>query len=417
MPHVSPLSETLVGRIDTGAATLSDDLVSIRRFLHSHPEPSGEERETTQYLHAKLEEAGVTARIMPRGVGLVADIEIGSPASSSPLIAIRADLDALRMPDAKQVEYRSQREGVCHACGHDVHSTVVLGAALVARQLAEAGKDAVEGGHRLRLIFQPAEETSQGARWMVEDGALEGVSSILGLHVDPERRCGEVGIRYGVMTAFCDDVSITVEGHGGHAARPHHSRDPVAAACHLVGTLYEFLPRTVDTRNPNVFTVGQINGGYANNVIPERVDIRGTLRCTDPQSWTTLKERILEICVSVERATGTRVRCTFDDPLPGVDNDPTVTGVLEQAAKSVVGDEQVQRIDKPSLGGEDFAVYQQYVSGAMMRLGCARPDIPQPHYLHSPNFDVDERTIALGSRILLHAALALGTDTRPEFAI
>ncbi len=420
MNETTPLLPAELGRvIDDQSGRLEDELVRIRRFLHSQPEPSGEERETTRYLHAKLEEYGVSARIAGRGVGIVADLDLGNPSDDTPLIAVRADIDALRMPDAKQVEYRSQREGLCHACGHDVHSTAVLGAAAVARRVGElVPSDALdERGHRLRLIFQAAEETSEGARWMVEDGALEGVSAILGLHVDPERPCGGVGIRYGVMTAYCDEVDVEVVGHGGHAARPHHTRDPIAAAAHLVGTLYEFLPRAVDSRNANVFTVGRIEGGYAPNVIPEKVQLQGTLRTTDPSSWTFLKERILEICVAVERATGTRVRCQFSSPLAGVNNDAYVTGVLESAARSVAGAEHVQRIEKPSLGGEDFAVYQEHVPGSMMRIGCAVPGVAQSPYLHSPHFDVDERVITLGSRILLRAALALGTAPQRDYAI
>ena len=407
-------------RIDSCVANLEQTLVEIRRHLHAHPEASGEEVETSEHIAQRLAEVGLEPRVYRRGIGVSADVTIGQPSDDAPLIALRSDMDALRMVDQKDVEYRSQTLGVTHACGHDVHATVVLGAALAGESLREIGvkepglRQAGLRGARLRLIFQPAEETSEGASWLVEQGVLEGVDAILGLHVDPERLVGQVGVRYGIMTANCDEVAFTIDGHGGHAARPHHTVDSVAAAAQLVGALYQFLPRAVDSRDPSVFTVGVVSGGYAPNVIPERVELRGSLRTTDLHARETLKRRIADIVDGVEEVSGASIRHEFLNPLKSVDNDPRMASVLEDAAERVVGRENVTLIDRPSMGGEDFSVYLTHVPGAMLRLGCSAPGVEPPLFLHSPFFDLDERVIGLGTRILIRAALLASERLVPK---
>lgn len=382
------------------------ELIAIRRHLHSRPEPSGEEVETSRYVAERLRRAELNPRVCRNELGVVVDVTLGRPPADAPLIAVRADMDALRIPDRKRVEYASQVPTVGHLCGHDAHTAMVLGTALAG--LAGDGSPALpaENGLRLRLLFQPAEETSEGAEWLIDQGALDGVAAILGLHVDPERTIGEVGIRYGVLTANCDEVTITVEGRGGHAARPHHAVDPVAASAHLISTLYEFLPRSVDSRNASVFTVGNISGGFAPNVIPDRVELHGTLRTTDPQSRERLKERLQAICAAAGQTCGATVRVEFSRPLQAVVNDAHVTEALEQASRRVVGPENIIFIDRPSMGGEDFAMYLDHVPGAMLRLGCGGAGGDSP-FLHSPFFDIDERALALGTRILLRSALWL----------
>lgn len=390
---------------------LGDEVIRIRRHLHSHPEPSGEEVETSAYLARRLNDAGVSARVCRSDagnpVGVIADLTIGRPADDCPLIAIRADIDALRMPDEKDVEYRSLNPGVTHACGHDAHASIALGLALAAAELDGATFGRAElAGLRLRFLFQSAEETSEGARWLVDQHALDDVHAILGLHVDPERRAGEVGVRYGTLTANCDEIDIRVDGHGGHAARPHHSHDPISAAAQLIGALYQQLPRAVDSRHPAVFTIGQITGGYAPNVIPERVDLRGTLRTTDLETRQTIKLRVESICNGIAEATGTSIAARFSVPLGSVNNDPRVTAVVEAAARRVLGSENVHIIERPSMGGEDFSVYLDRVPGSLMRLGCGRPGMKSP-FLHSPLFDIDERILNPGMKILIRAAMLL----------
>lgn len=270
-------------------------------------------------------------------------------------------------------------------------------------------------GLKLRFIFQPAEEESVGANWMVEQGAVDDVDAILGLHVDPERTLGTVGIRYGTLTAACDDVEIVVVGKGGHSARPHHTQDPIAAAAHLISALYEFLPRSVDSRNASVFSVGKIHGGTLPNVIPDRVEILGSLRTLDEPTRVRLKDRIEEIVHGAKEASGATMHLRFHMSIDPVHNDPRCTAALEAASRNVLGDESVQIIHQPSMGGEDFSAYLTRVPGAMLRLGCAPPGFSAP-FLHAPDFDVDERVLTLGTRILLRAAVYLASDRQPPHA-
>ena len=261
-------------------------------------------------------------------------------------------------------------------------------------------------GLRLRFIFQPAEETAEGGQWMVEQGAVDGVAAILGLHVDPERSLGQVGIRYGALTANCDEVEIVVTGQGGHAARPHQTRDPIAAAVQLASALYQQLPRAVDSRNLAVFSLGRFAGGTLPNVIPQQVELLGTLRTLDPAVRQTLQARIRGIVDGIAAATGTQMSLRFFESIDGVVNDEGVTQALEAAARRVVGDAGIEHITLPSLGAEDFSAYLTRVPGAMLRLGIAPAGSKSP-YLHAPDFDIDERALALGVRILLRAALLL----------
>jgi amidohydrolase len=431
---------------------LEDRLISIRRHLHAHPEPSCEEQETSRYIAEQLSAVGIDARLCRDGLGVLADARFGEPDDESPLIAIRADIDALRIQDTKTTSYASTVPGISHACGHDAHATIVLAAALCAANCRP--NDSTPGGRvssaadgpardtrglpagqtpppdgdspgesnlppstgaRLRFLFQPAEETSEGARWLVEQGAVDGCSAILGVHVDPERPVGTVGIRYGTLTANCDEVQILVEGKGGHSARPHHTRDPIAAAATLVSLLYQYLPRSVDSRSPSVFSIGKIAGGTLPNVIPERVEIRGSLRTLSSDHRETIKQRIEEIVHGVKEASGTSIHLQFLTPIDAVHNDTVVAAALEQASRRVVGDEGIDLIDQPSMGGEDFSGYLTRVPGALLRLGCAPPGFAAP-FLHAPDFDIDERALALGTRILLRAALILATHPDGESA-
>ena len=212
-------------KVDDSIHRIGQRLVEIRRHTHSNPEPSGEELETTAFIAAELSNDGLAPKVCQQDIGLVADFAIGAVDQGSSTIAIRADIDALRLPDQKDVPYKSQVNGICHACGHDVHTAIALGSAFTLSAIAdEFGGGA---GAKLRFIFQPAEETCEGARWMVEQGVLDGVDSIIALHVDPELPAGVVGLRSGSLTASCDEVDILIEGRGGHGARPHQLTIPL----------------------------------------------------------------------------------------------------------------------------------------------------------------------------------------------
>lgn len=429
-PNPSPISpsQTLSlwePHLDRQVEQLEARLIEVRRHLHAHPEPSREERETSLFLAEQLTNAGLDARLCRDGLGVTAEAVLGEVDETTPTIAIRADIDALRIQDTKTTAYASTHPGLSHACGHDAHATMVLGAALCVASCGEEGTPPTNGasrnsgGVRLRFLFQPAEETSDGARWLVEQGAVDGCEAILGVHVDPERPVGTVGVRYGTLTANCDEVEIVIEGKGGHSARPHHTLDPIAASASLVSLLYQYLPRSVDARSPSVFTIGKISGGTLPNVIPERVELRGSLRTLDADSRETLKDRIEDIVHGVKEASGTVIHLQFLTPIDAVHNDPVVMAALERAASRVLGDEGIQSITQPSMGGEDFSGYLTRVPGALLRLGCAPPGFAAP-YLHAPDFDIDERALTIGTRILLRAALLLanrGDDSAENYSI
>ncbi|MDA1013100.1 MAG: amidohydrolase [Planctomycetota bacterium] len=398
---------------DQAVSDRENEFIRIRRQLHAHPEPSWEERRTTRYLADLLRGAGLEPRVCDRDVGLFVDLAVGTPAADAPLIAMRADIDALRITDEKDVEYKSTMPGVSHACGHDAHSAIACGAALTCRGLTPDGSDlaaadpeSATSGMRLRFLFQPAEESAQGAEFLVEQGAMQGVDFALGLHVDPERTVGTVGIRYGALTAYCDEVEIVVTGQGGHGARPFQSNDPITAAAQLINALHVLLPRSVDARDPSVFTVGRIAGGHASNVIPDSVCLNGTIRAAAVDTRDTIRRRLREIAAGTAQSTGTQIEVNVFNSLDGVLNDPAVTSAMESSALRVVGDGRIDFIDKPSLGGEDFSMYLKYAPGAMLRLGCTPPDA-SPRLLHTTNFDIDDRALAVGVKILVKTAMLL----------
>jgi amidohydrolase len=412
--------------IDRWLDEFTPRLIEARRHLHAHPEASREERETSRFVARQLEAAGLEVKLGRDGLGVIAEGALGPADASTPLIAIRADLDALRVQDTKTTPYASRHPGLCHACGHDAHAAIVLGVGLCLSAASfaagPAGAAAPRGeavaaltrGVRVRCLFQPAEETADGARWLVEQGAVDGVDAILGIHVDPERALGVVGLRDGPMTAHCDEVEMVVEGMGGHSARPHHTRDPIAAAAHLVSSLYGFLPRSVDARCPSVFSIGRMAGGILPNVIPDRVEIRGTLRTLDAETRAKLKDRIEDIVHGVRETSGTTIHLRFINPIDAVYNDPFVAGALREAAIQMLGPASVETIRHPSMGGEDFSGYLTRVPGAMIRVGVAPPGFAAPFLLlHAPDFDIDERAIPLAARILLRAALRLSNAAAP----
>jgi amidohydrolase len=387
--------------IDDSAACL----VELRRSLHMHPEPSGQELQTSLQLYQLLTEKKLPVRMGPEGSGVVVE----SRDQKAPRrIALRADIDALRIQDEKHVAYRSCVPEVMHACGHDVHTTTVIGALSAIDKLRQSGE--LPWPVTWRAIFQPAEETSEGARAMIGAGALEGVDAIVSLHVDPTRRAGSIGVRAGVFTASCDMLRITIHGRGGHAARPHESADPIAAAAQLISTLYQFIPRATDSQDAVVVSFGQIHGGQNANVIPEQVTLEGTLRTLSQKVRERTIANIATIVDGIERVTGTRLELSYDVGTPSVDNDSELTDLIARAARDLLGPAHVATMPRPSMGSEDFAAYLQHVRGAMFRLGCAGERLPWPG-LHTPTFDVDEKCIAVGAKILARTVVEWSKPT------
>jgi amidohydrolase len=289
---------------------------------------------------------------------------------------------------------------------------IALAAAEMLSQLRQRLPESHVPASRVRFVFQPAEETAEGAAWMVDEGAVAGASAVLGLHVDPTIPAGKVGIRYGVLTAQVDEVGITVSGRGGHAARPQHTTDPLGTAALLISSLYQVVPRRADALVPTVFTIGTVHGGTASNVIPELIELTGTLRSTDRVVRQQVMESVQRTCAGIAAATGSDISVAFTSPLGSVNNDVTVMSAFEASAIQVLGGQNLVLIEKPSMGGEDFAVYLDHVRGAQFRLGCAGPEGDWP-LLHSPVFDVDETAIPIGARIMARAALMLSLMAPP----
>jgi amidohydrolase len=395
---MSTWRQSIDAYVDTHTARWS----RLRRYLHAHPEPSREEFQTTRFLAEQLEAAGVAVRVASSGRGLVAE-----PARQDRLarVALRADMDALRIRDAKDVAYRSSRDGVMHACGHDAHATMALGAASALwHARAELPQAAA-----WRAIFQPAEETGEGALEMIDAGAMQNVRAIVALHVDPDLEVGRVSYRSGVLTAHCRELHVVITGRGGHAARPHLAIDPIAVAVSFLGSVYQFVPRSVDSREPAVITFGCIQGGSSANVIPERVELKGTIRTLSPQAAARVEEQVRQIAAGLGGASQARIDVEFRDVTAAVINDPQVTTACVAAAREVVGRENVEEIPLPSMGGEDFAAYLRHAPGCLLRLGVAAPDRPR-HFLHTPLFDIDERALALGIRVLARGVVLLATS-------
>ena len=382
--------------LDSWLARHESDLVAVRRKLHAHPELSGLERGTTALLVDRLRRAGLAPRVLPGGTGLICDIGTGAG-----MVALRADIDALPLVDAKPVPYRSTVGGVCHACGHDAHSAVVLGAGLVLARAAAAG--ALPG--RVRLIFQPAEETVPGgAVEVVASGALSDVQRIFAVHCDPRLETGRVGLRVGPITAACDGVEVRLGGPGGHTARPHLTVDLVYALGKVITQVPGLLSRRADPRDGVSLVWGAVEAGVAGNTIPERGVLRGTVRMLRREAWDDAEGLVRRLIEEVVAPTGADAEVRYERGVPPVVNEETSVAMLREASVAAVGPSAPDDTEQ-SLGGEDFAWYLDHVPGAMARLGVRAPEDSGPYLdLHQPTFDIDERALAVGVRLLAQVA-------------
>ena len=388
-----PLLWQDLGLEETLAAALPE-LLLLRRHLHQHPELSGHEQQTAALVAGELRRWGWQVREGVGRTGVVAELgpsqcPDGSPA---PLVALRVDMDALPIEERTELDYASSRQGLMHACGHDIHTAVGLG---VAKLLASvAGR--LE--NRVRLLFQPAEETAQGAAWMKADGAMDGVQALFGVHVFPSLPVGTVGVRSGSLTAAAGELEIEVLGESGHGARPHQSTDAIWIAARVVSGLQEAISRRLDALHPVVVSFGRIEGGKAFNVIADHVRLLGTVRCLDLELHGQLPGWIEETVQALCRGHGGEARVHYRTISPPVHNDPALTALVADAAVELLGREQVQWLEQPSLGAEDFAELLEGTRGTMFRLGVAGPQGCTP--LHSNTFRPDEDCLAVGIRLL-----------------
>jgi amidohydrolase len=385
----------MLSHIKDLAANLAPRLIEIRRHFHSHPELSGHEYQTAAYISGVLSSCGLRVK---EGVGKVGIVgELVGAGTDDRLLAIRADMDALPIQERTQLDFASRQPGVMHACGHDVHSTVGLGTAMVLSQLGVTLPGTV------RFLFQPAEEIAQGAQWMVQDGAMSDVSAVLGAHVFPSIPAGVIGIRYGALTAAADDLELTILGESGHGARPHEATDAIWIAAQVITALQQAISRTQNPLRPVVLTIGKISGGRAPNVIADQVQLLGTVRSLHPETSAALPDWIEQIVAGICQTYGARYELNYRHGVPSVQNDLDLTKLLESCAREAWGNSGVQIIPEPSLGAEDFSVYLQEAPGSMFRLGVGFTD--QRNYpLHHPQFVVDEAAIVTGVVTFAYAA-------------
>jgi amidohydrolase len=403
----------LVSDLDAFLKVREREFIDFRRDLHANPETGYAERRTTRLVAARLSAAGLAPVILPRGTGLLTDIGTGeSPGDTErAVVALRADLDALPMTDEKDVPYRSTVPGACHACGHDVHTSVLLGTGLFLATRAEAGL--LPG--RVRLIFQPAEEVGTGAQDVIAAGGLASVGRIFALHCDPRLDVGKVGVRSGAITAACDYVKVTVTGPGGHTARPHLTADVVYALGKIVTELPAALSRRVDPRSSLSLVWGRMSAGSAANAIPDEGIAEGTVRCLDDEAWRDAPAMVEGLVQAVAAAYGVTAELSYLRNVPPTVNESASAGMFSTAAAAALGPDAVITT-KQSLGGEDFAWYLESVPGALARLGTRAAGAVVQHDLHQPSFDVDERAIGIGIRALAATALTALTANHPDRA-
>jgi amidohydrolase len=397
---VARLTEANAGRIlDGWSRDHHAELVAVRRHLHAHPELGFAEHETTAFLEERLTAAGLRPRRLEAGTGLVCDV---GDDVDGPVVVLRADIDALPLADLKDVPYASTRDGLCHACGHDVHTTVLLGVAL-----ALASLDLLPG--TVRCVFQPAEEQVPGGGLeVVDQGVLAGATRAFALHCDPSLQAGKVGLRTGSITAACDRVEVTLTGPGGHTARPHLTVDLVHALGLVVTEVPGLLSRLVDPRSSLSLVWGAVSAGVAANTIPEIGQLRGTLRVLDRSVWNEAEDLVRRLVTEVAAPSGAAVSIEYVRGVPPVVNDPRSVALFRSAALETVGSEGIA-LSPQSMGGEDFGWFAEVLPIALARLGTHGSG--EPLDLHRGTFDVDERAIGVGVRLMARTALhALAAD-------
>lgn len=388
--------EEILGR----AAKLRESIIRARRELHGRPELCHQEDHTAAFVADYLSDLGLEVTEGVAGTGVLGLLRGKGQGRT---VALRADMDALPIDEANDVPYKSRHEGRMHACGHDGHMAMVLGAAALLAELESSLRGNV------KFLFQPAEECPPegGAKGMIADGALEDppVAAVFGLHIWPDLPAGKVGLKSGPIMAAADSFEISVRGEGGHGAAPHQATDALVVAAHAVLALQTVVSRNVDPLESTVLSIGTCHGGKAFNVIAEQVMLEGTVRYLNPRLGGAVREDMKRIVENVGRAHGASCELDYQFGFPPTINDLEKTQLVAQAAGEVLGEEQVDWIQAPSMTGEDFAYYLQQVPGCYFWLGTKNPSKGIVHPLHSPRFRIDEDVLNLGTAVLAKAAL------------
>ena len=371
-----------------------DELIALRRHFHQQPEIGYKEFETSRYIKEKLIQFGVEILDLGLETGVVGLIKGAKP---GPTVALRADIDALPIKEANEVAYKSQHEGIMHACGHDVHTTCLLGAA----KLLAAQRKTLCGA--VKLLFQPAEELNGGANLLVDKGALADVTAIFGLHNSPEIPVGQVGLKSGPLMAATDRILITVTGQQGHGAQPQTARDPVVATAAIIQALQTIVSRNVSPLETAVVSCCSIHGGHAYNVIPEKVEVLGTVRTFNPAVRELMPKRIEALAGRIAEGFGVAAKLDYYRDLPALINPEDLTAFCRESVAKVFGKENVI-CPTPSMGGEDFAIYQQQVPGVFFFLGVGNKEKGINKPWHNAQFNVDEQGLAYGAAMLAQLA-------------
>lgn len=387
------LKKQIFAEIDT----VNERIIEIRHDLHKHPELSGQEEHTKYLIKGILEASGYIIKEFDTHYGVIADLKISDSAKT---VAIRADMDALPILEQTGKVYASQVEGIMHACGHDSHTAIALGAAMAISKFS----DKLPGN--IRFIFQPSEESKEGgSTQMIEGGALEGVEAIFGLHAYPYLNTGQIGFKYGVMMASADIFTIEIFGTSAHGARPHEGVDAILVTSMIVNSLNHIVSRKIDPLHPAVISLGTIEGGKASNIICDHVLLTGTVRTVNESIRNNIPKMMEESIKGICKSMGATYKFEYQFGQPELINHDEMVDILLQEATGIIGKENCIDLVDPVMGGEDFSEYLQIIPGAFFRLGtCSeekRTCIPQ----HNSRFDVDDDALKVGMKILCSSAL------------
>ncbi|MEZ4712111.1 MAG: amidohydrolase [Caldilineaceae bacterium] len=397
MPNAQPITHAeLLQR----AQELHENIRQWRRTIHRHPELSFTEHQTAGLVNATLTDLGIETDTEVAKTGVVGHIQGGA----GPIVGLRADMDALPIHEENGSEFDSGRPGLMHACGHDSHTAMLLGAATILKELSAQGR--LPGS--VRLLFQPSEEAQDdegksGGMRMVEEGALDGLDAVFGIHVDATAPTGQVGTRSGPMLAAADRFSIEIRGFGGHAAAPHRSVDPIALSAQVINAIHQIVSRRLDPIDAGVITIGTIQGGTVNNVIPESVYMTGTIRSYTPEARQLLDDQLRNACRIVEPLGGQAIVEVFKG-YPATINSPEATDVAFRALNGLLSEPNVYEAPRV-MAGEDFSYMAQKAPGCFLRLGVRNPKWDRIYPVHTSTFRLDEDALPIGAASLAAAAI------------
>jgi amidohydrolase len=387
----------LIKKISLDQAT---EIISFRRHLHQNPELSYEEYSTAKFIAEKLRAFGLNPQEGVATTGVVVLIEGKNPEKK--MVALRADIDALPITEENNVAYKSRNMGVMHACGHDVHTSSLLGTA----RILQSVKDQFEG--TVKLLFQPGEEKNPGgASYMIKEGVLENPTplSIIGQHVMPLLPAGKIGFREGMYMASSDELYLKVIGRGGHGATPELTIDPIVIACHIILGLQQVISRNANPKHPTVLTFGSIMGNGATNIIPNEVNIAGTFRAFNEEWRAAGLEKIVKMAEGIAESMGAKCEVTISRGYPYLQNNPALTQRIRKAAEQYVGIENVVDLDL-AMSSEDFAYYSHIIPASFYRLGTRNESKGITSYVHTPTFDIDEEALAIGPGLMAWMAIS-----------